>query len=172
MKNRFLPGNTLGFRHGYSPKGGRSPEYTCWIDIKERCLNSKHKYFEYYGGRGITICDQWRDDFMSFLSDVGERPSDKHTIDRWPDNDGNYEPGNVRWATRKEQVANRRSTRFVIVDGQKIPLSDAIRMLGLNRRLVCARIERGWTAEEAISKPAKWNRPDLTKKAQRRRRGD
>jgi len=159
------PGNKNGLRHGHSPKGRRSPEYQCWQDMKARCLNPNHEWFDHYGGRGIIVCDRWRDSFCNFLLDVGRRPTSKHTIDRFPDNDGNYEPGNVRWATRGEQNANRRTTRFVMVNGRRMPLSDVIKSLGLNRRLVCSRIEQGWTPERAIAEPARWHRPDLAERA-------
>lgn len=150
----FEVGNTAGVKHGMS----RTPEYQCWVDIKSRCLNPEHRFYPYYGGRGITICDRWKDDFKAFFEDVGPRPSPRHTIDRHPNNDGNYEPGNVRWATRKEQVDNRRTSRFVMVDGVKRPLSDVIRERGLDRRLILSRVERGWEPERAISTPAAWHR--------------
>lgn len=70
-----------------------------------------------YGGRGITVCERWLS-YEAFLADVGERPTAKHTLDRYPNNDGHYEPGNVRWATRKEQARNRRSARMVTIDGE------------------------------------------------------
>lgn len=163
---KFQKGHTTNVSHGHT-QSGRSPEYACWLDIKRRCLNKKFKHFRYYGGRGIQICERWRNDFGAFLADVGERPTPRHTIDRFPNNNGNYEPGNVRWATRKEQVANRRSTRFVAVGTKIIPLFDAIRELGLDRSLVCGRIERGWTAERAITEPARWHRPDLARDGKR-----
>jgi hypothetical protein len=90
-----------------------SQEYTIWRSMKARCLNRNHSGFAYYGGRGISICDRWlrgdgdRSGFQCFLADVGPRPSRNHSIDRI-DNDGNYEPSNVRWATRSQQMCNRR----------------------------------------------------------------
>lgn len=74
--------------------------------MKQRCLNPKHKFYRLYGGRGITICDRWLSDFQNFLADMGLRPAGL-TLDRW-DTNGHYEPGNCRWATRKEQQASRR----------------------------------------------------------------
>lgn len=87
---------------------GRSshPLLGTWHMMLTRCYDPRHNGFKYYGARGITVCDQWRADFWTFVRDVGERP-EGHTLDRI-DPDGNYEPGNVRWATADEQRANRR----------------------------------------------------------------
>ena len=86
------------------------PEYEIWKGMKQRCSNPKHIVYSYYGGRGIRVCEEWESDFEKFYEDVGPRPSPKHTIDRYPNNNGNYEPGNVRWATRSQQNKNRRPT--------------------------------------------------------------
>lgn len=83
-------------------------EYGIWRGIKQRCLNPRSPSYMDYGGRGITICERWRDSFESFYTDMGARPSADHSIDRFPDNDGNYEPGNCRWATSGQQAHNKR----------------------------------------------------------------
>lgn len=87
--------------------GSYTPEYTAWLGMKSRCYNSNHNRYIHYGGRGITVCDRWKDSFENFLADMGKRPSENLSIDRI-DNDGNYEPSNCRWATGKVQILNRK----------------------------------------------------------------
>ena len=98
--------------HGHtalSKRGGKvSSEYKSWRSMKERCLNPNSAHARYYSGRGITVCDRWLV-FANFLADMGPRP-DGTSLDRYPNNDGNYEPGNCRWATKEQQNQNKRKT--------------------------------------------------------------
>lgn len=92
--------------HGTTHGKSKTPEYQTWRNMRRRCFDARCDQYLNYGGRGIIVCEQWAD-FLTFLSHVGQRPSCKHTLDRI-NNDGNYEPGNVRWATAIEQTRNRR----------------------------------------------------------------
>ena len=93
-------------KHGHSARGRLSPTYISWAAMWGSCTHPSVNSFKDYGGRGITVCERW-ENFENFLADMGSRPSPKHSIDRI-NNDGNYEPGNCRWATLKEQAANKR----------------------------------------------------------------
>lgn len=102
-------------KHGHGKPGYQSPEYIAWAQAKNRCRSQSDPQWENYGGRGIEMCDRWADSFEAFLSDMGARPEGLmpsgravYSIDRYPDNNGNYEPGNCRWATAKQQSENQR----------------------------------------------------------------
>lgn len=93
-----------------SGKGTDTPEYWVWSCMIQRCHNPKASSYHNYGGRGIKVCQEWKDSFLKFFNHIGSRPTPTHSIDRI-NNDGNYEPGNVRWATRHEQNLNTRRTK-------------------------------------------------------------
>jgi len=139
--------------HGMSS----SKEYFVWQAIKKRCLTKRHPAYRNYGGRGISISKEWVESFAAFIAHVGPRPNPSDTIDRI-DNDGNYEPGNVRWVSRSENNSNRRNTIFVIVDGQKVPLSMAVKINGKPYNVVKNRLDRGWHVDMALTSPVKERR--------------
>lgn len=101
-------------KHGHALGSGKSPEYRCWRWVMARCYNRKSRNYPRYGARGIRVCPEWRRDFLAFFAHVGPRPSPQHSLDRFPDNDGNYEPGNVRWATAEEQARNRSTSKLTL----------------------------------------------------------
>ncbi len=94
----------------------KSHEYRCWSAMKQRCINPRRSNYKWYGGAGVTICARWIDSFSDFIADIGPAPSVAHSLDRWPDNAGNYEPGNVRWATQEQQVANANGRRNMLAN--------------------------------------------------------
>lgn len=125
-----------------------SPEYHCWLAMRKRCGDPEHKSYARYGGRGISVCERWQDSFENFYADMGPRPSLQHTIER-NDNDAYYNPQNCRWATKKEQARNRRSTVNLSVNGETICLTEAAERLGLRVDTVWRRLNKhGWTVEQ------------------------
>ncbi len=100
---------TLKHGNAQGGTGASTPTYRSWLSMNQRCTNPKKKTWKHYGGRGITICERWRGEngFQNFLADMGPRPAGM-TLDRWPNNNGNYEPGNCRWATPSQQNRNQR----------------------------------------------------------------
>jgi hypothetical protein len=109
----YEPGNagwTESRTWKYSTSVRRTPEYEAWCHMKSRCSRKADKAYPDYGGRGITVCDEWLSDFSAFLGHIGYRPGPEYSVDR-KDNNRGYEPGNVRWATRTEQSNNRRERR-------------------------------------------------------------
>lgn len=122
--------------------GGKgTPEYRAWKHMRERCNNPNDKRYENYGGRGIRVCDRWND-FTAFMSDLGPRPSRRHSIERI-DVNGHYEPGNVKWATVKEQARNKTTTLYVEVDGRIKKVSDLAETLGVKYDTLLKRAKRG-----------------------------
>jgi hypothetical protein len=128
----------------------RHPLYGVWMCMKDRCRRPNNKAFPAYGGRGIRVCDRWRHDFLNFVQDMGPRPTKAHTLERI-NNDGNYEPGNCRWATRKEQLNNTRINHFVEFLGQKLSLAQWAEILKLDRTTLLGRLRRGWPIEKAVT---------------------
>lgn len=131
-----------------------TPEYTVWAGMKDRCLRPNSQRWKHYGGRGITVCDRWKDSFENFLADMGPKPTPEHSIDR-VDNNGNYEPSNCRWATHTEQSRNRRTNLLITYRGQTKSLGVWCALLGLERGTVKHRLRTGWTLDEAFQTPVK-----------------
>lgn len=132
-----------------------SPEYFIWHTMKTRCSSPGNKRYERYGGRGITVCERWQT-FDNFLADMGYRPSPKHSIDRI-NNDGNYEPGNCRWATWQEQAVNKSDTRLLTYKGETLPMAEWARRIGLPPNTLSYRIRHGWPVDKAIETPRQSN---------------
>ena len=132
--------------HGHAARERQAPEYKIWLGMRSRCQVKTNKAYRLYGARGITVCERWRHDFAAFLADMGPRPSSQHSIDRI-DNDGDYEPGNCRWATVMEQANNKRGLRLISHHGKTRTLSSWAREIGVNPSTLSERIEkRGVTA--------------------------
>lgn len=133
-------------KHGHNKLGRRSKEYRAWCHIRGRCENPNDSGYASYGGRGIRVADEWHS-FDRFLADMGEAPSPRHSIDRI-DNDGNYEPGNCRWATPSQQARNTSRTIFV---RPGLALIDACSELGVSYGAATARLRNGAPIEQALS---------------------
>lgn len=139
--------------HGHAKRGQHSLEYETWTNMIARCTKSYRPDYHRYGGRGITVCDRWLD-FDNFFADMGSRPDGK-TIDRWPNTNGNYEPGNCRWATPIEQANNRRSNVLIEHLGRNQNIEAWSAELGIERNIIEDRIRRGATTPSVIFGPIK-----------------
>lgn len=138
--------------HGHARKRKhRTGTYISWDSMIGRCTRLNNPYYSKYVGRGITICARWMS-FECFLSDMGTRP-DGTTLDRFPDNDGNYEPGNCRWATKTQQQNNRCTNVVVEYNGERHTVTEWARHLGLPVDRLRSRIASGWTPERAFTVP-------------------
>lgn len=140
---------------------GRSrPEYEAWKNMIRRCSDPRVRGWPNYGGRGIAVCAEWRQSFAAFLAHIGPRPTNQHSLDRIK-NDGNYEPGNVRWATQAEQVCNRHHfrrgrspARLIAYNGVTLSLTAWARRTGLPQPTLHERIVRQrWDVERALTTP-------------------
>lgn len=125
------------------------PEYKIWIALRRRCNNPKDFFYVDYGGRGIIVCESWNNSFEAFYKDMGPRPSPEHSIDRI-DVNGNYEPGNCRWATRIQQCNNRRTSRFLTHNGLTMTVANWARHLGLKEHTIHNRLRGGWSLDRCL----------------------
>lgn len=126
------------------------PEFGIWSGIVQRCTNPNNPRWSDYGGRGISVCEEWKRSFLPFFRYVGKRPTELHSIDRFPDNNGNYEPGNVRWATRIEQANNRRNTLWIEVGNVRLSAAEYSRTVGVPYSLACKMAKRDDTPAVTI----------------------
>lgn len=139
-------------RHGHVRNRNRSSTHYAWTNLIQRCTNKNRPDYRYYGGRGITVCAEWRNSFTAFLKYMGERPSPSHTIDR-VDNSRGYEP-DCRWATRAEQMQNTRGTRLITFNGETMGINAWAKRLGCNKESLRTRINN-WPLEQAMTRPFK-----------------
>lgn len=143
---------TLSTQHG----DWGSKEWNSWHSMHERCLRQEAMGYENYGGRGISICKRWLNvergmGFANFLQDMGRAPSSEHTLDRI-DSEGNYEPSNTRWATKKEQARNRRTNRLITAFGRTQCLAAWAEESGWSSTTISLRLLKGWSPEKAVAK--------------------
>lgn len=132
--------------------------YEIWTDMKQRCLNPNQKTYKYYGGRGITICEEWLDDFMNFYDWAMENGyQDKLTIDRI-DVNGKYEPNNCRWVTMETQLRNTRRNHFIEINGERHTIAEWARIYEINPQTINSRIRKGVSEQNAILLPVKRKR--------------
>ena len=127
--------------------------YWVWVAIKQRCLNPENPAFKNYGGRGITLHPEWAESFQAFKDAVGPKPSPAHTLDR-EQNELGYQPGNLRWATRKVQALNRRGLCLLTFNGETLALTAWADKLGLSPKTLRARLEDGWPLDKALQTPS------------------
>lgn len=141
--------------------------YQTWSDIKKRCFNPNCECFKNYGGRGITICDEWKNNFVAFYDYVSKLEhfgEEGYTLDRI-DNNGNYEPNNLRWANWKTQCGNTRRNHFVEYNGEKILITHAAAQIGISATALRARIKKGDTGER-LFRPAEHSGRSIKKSRQ------
>lgn len=135
-------------RHGQATRGHVTPEYRAWQAMRKRCEDAQCKAFKWYGARGIRVCERWQT-FENFIRDMRARPSAKHSLDRI-DVNGNYEPGNCRWATWREQQNNRSNNRKIVINGESMTANEWSRRTGTKQTTIRRRLQLGWTAFEAV----------------------
>lgn len=135
--------------HGHAPRGNQHPLYHVWKCMKSRCQDKSDKD---YGGRGISVCSRWQE-FKNFFDDMAPTYKPGLWIERI-NNNGNYEPSNCTWATRKEQLNNKRSNHLLTFKGETMPISMWAPRVGGNKDLLYIRLRRGWSVERALSTPA------------------
>lgn len=130
--------------------------YSSWEHMLDRCYNEKHTHYKHYGGRGIVVCDRWRESFDAFVDDMGERPEGL-TLDRI-DNERGYEPSNCRWATYQEQNRNKTNGTELTFQGESLSVTEWAEKLDISRQVIFGRLSVGWTVERALTTPVRKRR--------------
>jgi len=138
----------------------KSTEYGSWSNMRKRCNRPNDPQYADYGGRGITVCEEW-ESFENFYKDMGPKPTPKHSIDRI-DNDGNYCKDNCRWATQKQQNTNQRSNKRLSFNGETLTISEWADRLGISVSTLHSRLRLGWDAHRVLSTPSKEQRKRLS----------
>jgi hypothetical protein len=139
------------FKHGGASRGAHTKEYSAWESMIRRCTMPSQQSYAGYGGRGITVCAAWRADYATFLRDVGPAPSAQHTLDRWPDVNGHYEPANVRWATPKQQANNKRANVRIEYEGRAMTVAEWADETGIKYQTLWARLfVHNWGPRRAL----------------------
>ena|SRR5688572_13744094 len=123
-----------------------------WLGMKARCSMPSRTAYRDYGAKGIKVCERWQV-FETFYADMGDPPAAEYSLDRYPDSTGNYEPGNVRWATPQEQSQNRQTTRWLTINSETLTAWDWALRIGVNYRTLLNRLDRGESPEVAITGP-------------------
>ena len=149
-KGQFTKGHK-GYKARLTHGLSGSPTYTSWSKMIQRCTDSNINRWEDYGGKGITVCEQWLN-FQSFLDDMGIRPIGM-SLDRYPNCSGNYEPTNCRWATQKEQQNNKSTTKWIEINNQRLPVQIAAGQLNLTPAALYLRLYRNWPMKKILSTP-------------------
>lgn len=140
-------------KHGEAKHdGSETTEFKTWKGIQERCYGITSPHYKRYGGRGIKMCERWRLSYLSFLENMGRRPSALHSIDRI-NNDGDYEPENCRWATRKEQSYNRGNTIYISLFGEKKSIWEWSKITNLSLQTLRARYRNNWKPLDILNTP-------------------
>lgn len=130
----------------------KTSEYLAWTHMKTRCYNPNYELYHCYGGRGITVCDRWLNSFQNFFDDMGKKPTPKHSLDRFPDKNGNYEPSNCRWATVKQQSGNRRNNTWIEYKGENMILQNWAVRLKTYPTTIAKLLREGFTFEYVYNK--------------------
>jgi hypothetical protein len=125
-------------------------EYRAWQGMIRRCYDPKHPSYQYYGLRGISVCDEWRQSFLSFYEHIGPKTSPEYELDRI-NNNGNYEPGNIRWATKKEQHRNTRANKYHKFQGRILCITAWAEEEGIPIKRLRYRLKQGWGIERALT---------------------